>query len=77
MDIPWDTSHLKLTTADLLSQSVRICQFCYLLVTTEFQLIKTEEKMAEVLNIPKYNMNYEEDPKLAIQLQFLPKTLLQ
>ncbi|CAG9327889.1 unnamed protein product [Blepharisma stoltei] len=77
MDLPWDTSHLKLTTADLLSQSVRICQFCYLLVTSEFELIKIEEKMAEALHIPKTILGYEEDPALKIQLQFLPKKLVQ
>ncbi|CAG9333661.1 unnamed protein product [Blepharisma stoltei] len=77
LDLPWDTSHLKVATSDMLSQSVRICQFCYLLVTSEVELMKTEEKMAQALNVPKKELGHEEDSRLAVQLQFLPKQLVQ
>jgi hypothetical protein len=76
-DLPFDTSHLKVTTSDLLSQSVRICQFCYMLVTSEFELIDAEEKLSKICHIPVKDMSFVENPKLAVQRQFLPKVLLQ
>ena len=75
--LPLDTTHLKVTSADMLSQSVRICQYCYMLVTTEFELISVEETLANSLNIPKKEINYDEDPKLEVQRHFLPKKILQ
>ncbi|OMJ88194.1 hypothetical protein SteCoe_9928 [Stentor coeruleus] len=75
--LPLDTSHLKVTSADMLSQSVRICQYCYMLVTTEFELIQVEESLAAALNIPKKDLTYEDDPKLDVQKHFLPKKLVQ
>lgn len=77
LELTWDTSHLKVATSDMLSQSVRICQFCYLLVTSEAELMKTEEKLAKVLCVPKKDFELEEDKRLIVQLQFLPKQLIQ
>ena len=61
----------------MLSQSVRICQYCYMLVTSEFELIRIEEQLGKVLSVPYMELSYVEDPRLAVQLQFLPKQLLQ
>lgn len=77
VDLPMDTSHLKVTTSDLLSQSVRVCPYCYVMVTSEFLLVTMEKSMAEALNIPYREEALEEDPKHIIQLQFLPKALIQ
>ena len=77
MDLTWDTSHLKITSNTMLSQSVRICQYCYMLVTSEFELMRVEEQLAKVLSLPHVELGYEEDPRLIVQLQFLPKQLLQ
>lgn len=76
-ELPLDTSHLKVTSNDMLSQSVRICQFCYMLVTSEFELMEVEEALASALNIPKKEIDYEEDPKIKVQKHFLPKKLTQ
>ena len=77
VELPVDTSHLKVTSADMLSQSVRICQYCYMLVTSEFELLNIEEILASSLNVPKKEISYEDDPKLEVQKHFLPKRLLQ
>ncbi|OMJ76036.1 hypothetical protein SteCoe_23177 [Stentor coeruleus] len=77
MDLTWDTSHLKITSSTMLSQSVRVCQYCYMLVTSEFELIKIEEQLARILGVPYAELGYEEDPRLTVQLQFLPKQLTQ
>lgn len=77
MDLTWDTSHLKITSNTMLSQSVRVCQYCYMLVTSEFELMRVEEQLGKLLSIPFVELGYEEDPRLIVQLQFLPKQLLQ
>ena len=77
MDLTWDTSHLKITSNTMLSQSVRVCQYCYMLVTSEFELMKVEKQIGEILSIPQMDLGYEEDPGLIVQLQFLPKQLIQ
>lgn len=77
IDLPLDISHLKVTSVDMLSQSVRICQYCFILVTAEFELIGVEEALAASVHIPKKELQYEDDPKLEVQKHFLPKTLLQ
>lgn len=81
-DLPWDTSHLKFATKDQLSQCVRVCQYCYLLLTTEHDLIevtltKTERSLALMQGISYQDQPLIEDPKLKIQLQFLPRQLMQ
>ena len=77
MDLTWDTSHLKITSNTMLSQSVRVCQYCYMLVTSEFELMRVEEQLGKVLSVPIQDLGYEEDPRLIVQLQFLPKQLVQ
>jgi hypothetical protein len=77
VELPLDTAHLKVTSNDMLSQSVRICQYCYMLVTTEFELIKAEETFARTLNIPKQQVFYEDDPRLEVEKHFLPKKMVQ
>ena len=77
MDLSWDTSHLKIASNTMLSQSVRICQYCYMLVTSEFELMEVEERLGRVLGLPHQELGYEEDSRLAVQLQFLPKQLQQ
>lgn len=81
-DLPWDTSHLKFATKDQLSQCVRVCQYCYLLLTTELDLIEvsftqTERSLALMVGIPCSDQSLIEDPRLKIQLQFLPKQMMQ
>lgn len=81
-DLPWDTSHLKFATKDQLSQCVRVCQYCYLLLTTELDLMEvtatqTERTLAHMMSIPYREQTLTEDPMIAIQLQFLPKQLMQ
>lgn len=61
----------------MLSQSVRVCQYCYMLVTSEFELMRVEEQLGKVLSVPIQDLGYEEDPRLIVQLQFLPKQLVQ
>ncbi|CAG9311247.1 unnamed protein product [Blepharisma stoltei] len=75
--LPWDTSHLKVTNNDLLSQSVRICEFCYTLISSEFELIEAEQAFASILSIPVKEIGFEEDADLSVQLPFLPKQLAQ
>mmetsp|Transcript_9325 Transcript_9325/g.17853 ORF Transcript_9325/g.17853 Transcript_9325/m.17853 type:complete len:866 (+) Transcript_9325:1364-3961(+) len=77
VDLPWDTSHLKFATKDQLSQCVRVCQYCYLLLTTELDLMETERALALMMSIPCKEQTLTEDPMLGIQLQFLPKQLMQ
>jgi len=77
VDLPIDTSHLKITTSDLLSQTLRVCPYCYVMVTSEFVLVELEKDFAVALNIPYREEELEEDERLNMQLQFLPKTLVQ
>lgn len=77
MDLAWEMSHLKITSNTMLSQSVRVCQYCYMLVTSEFELIRVEEQLGKVLSVPYVELGYDEDPRLVVQLQFLPKQLFQ
>lgn len=77
MDLTWDTSHLKITSNTMLSQSVRVCQYCYMLVTSEFELMRVEKQIGEILSVPQFELGYEDDPRLVVQLQFLPKQLMQ
>lgn len=76
-DFPVDTSHIKVVTNDVLSQSVRICDLCFMLITAEMQLIQTEKSLALATNIPYQEESIEEDVRHEMQLQFLPKSLLQ
>ena len=77
VDLPLNTDHLRLVTADLLSQSTRICELCFMLVTSEFQLIAAEKRLAEALNITLNSEDLEENPAHTMQLQFLPKKMVQ
>lgn len=77
VDLPIDTSHLKITTSDLLSQTLRVCPYCYVMVTSEFVLVEMEKDFAAALNIPYREEELEEDERLEIQMQFLPKTFVQ
>ena len=77
VELPMDTSHLKVTTSDLLSQTLRVCPYCYVLVTSEFVLVELEHSLAAALNIPYQDEEFEENAQFHMQLQFLPKTLIQ
>lgn len=48
-----------------------------MMITEEFELIKAERELANLLSIPLSEPHNEEDPKLQTQLQFLPKLLTQ
>ena len=50
--VPWDVTMINFATKDMLSQSVRVCQLCYMMLTSEYELMKAEEQLAEVLSIP-------------------------
>ena len=76
-DFPVDTSHIKVVTNDVLSQSVRVCDLCFMLITAEMQLIQTEKALALAGNIPYQEESIEEDVRHEMQLQFLPKSLVQ
>ena len=77
VDLPLNTDHLRLVTADLLSQSTRICELCFMLITSEFQLIAAEKRLAEALNIMLNDEELEENQAHIMQLQFLPKKMIQ
>lgn len=72
-ELPSEMSSIHVVTNDQLSQSIRVCSYCYMLVISEFELISVEQKLASVLNIPLMDLNRSED--LNIQTQFLPKML--
>ena len=76
-DFPVDMSHIKVVTNDVLSQSVRVCDLCFMLITAEFQLISTERSLALATSIPYQEESIEDNIKHEMQLQFLPKALLQ
>ena len=77
VNLPINMDHLRLVTADLLSQSARICELCFILVTSEFQLIEAEKRLAEAVNIKVIEEELEENPVHIMQLQFLPKRMIQ
>lgn len=71
----WDKHYTEMATKDMLSQCVRICQYCYMLVTSELELISLQRKLASLVNVPVEK--YEHRRELDLQLQFLPKQLTQ
>ena len=73
--LPYKTVRLKASGLDLLSQTVRICACCYMLVTAEHVLLAAEMALARGLNIPlkdETEAGAEREPQ-----QFLPKWLQQ
>ena len=75
--LPIETSHLKVTSQDLLSQSVRICACCFMVVTAEHSLQIAETQLALALNIPVKEEDITAKHEPSDQLQFLPKVLRQ
>lgn len=76
-EISWNTSHIKIPNPEMLSQTVRICRICYMLITSEMDLMETGIKFAQKLSIPYIDKDREGDKRFEVQLQFLPKRLLQ
>jgi hypothetical protein len=76
-EISWNTSHIKIPNPEMLSQTVRICRICYMLITSEMDLMETGIKFAQKLSIPYIDKDREADKRFEVQLQFLPKRLLQ
>lgn len=75
--LPFEAGHLRAVSAELMSQSVRICACCFLVITAEHNLYDTELRLGRVMSIPMQ----EEDIFLARtqnpDLQFFPKELRQ
>ena len=74
--LPFDLSHLRVNTMDFLSHWVRLCEICYLLVLNECELMETELKLAEVLNIPTKLPDVMNEPVI-IQPNFMPHRVHQ
>ena len=73
--LPYKAVRLKASGIDLLSQTVRICACCYMLVTAEHALIDAEIALAKALNVPvleEIEVGEEMEPQ-----QFIPKLLRQ
>jgi len=73
---PFDLSHLRVNTIDFLSHWVRLCEICYLLVIHEYELMETERRLANLLNIPAKEPDVMNEP-LIDQPSFLPARLSQ
>lgn len=53
-----DLGHLRVLAVDFLSHWVRLCSVCYMLVIHEYELIETENKLAECMNVPVKNADF-------------------
>ncbi|CAG9316725.1 unnamed protein product [Blepharisma stoltei] len=69
---PFDTLNANVANFETLSQSVRVCDYCFTLISSELELIKVEKELAKTMNIP-IDKSFTSDP----DLQFLPQTLNQ
>lgn len=69
-----DLSHIRVNSMDFLSHSVSVCPLCYMLVTTEYELILAEEQLAVMLHIPPDSHSLTEE-KLVQQPNFMPAVL--
>lgn len=76
-EISWNTSHIKTPSSEMLSQTVRICRICYMLITSEMDLMETGIQFAQKFSIPYVDKDRVGDKRFDVQLQFLPKRLLQ
>jgi hypothetical protein len=75
--LPFEASHLRAVSADLMSQSVRICACCFLVITAEHDLYSTELRLAQVLGIPMQTEDIFLARTKSSDLQFFPKELRQ
>ena len=75
--LPWQFAGLNITAQQMLSQTVRVCKYCYMLVTGEMELIQVERKLARCLNVPEHKNSQREQHQLLSQLRFLPSKLEQ
>ena len=76
-DLPADMDHINVVTPDILSQSVRVCDLCFMLITSEFQLIAAEKALALAMHIPYKEEPIDPNPLHQIMLPFLPKMMQQ
>ncbi|CAG9321748.1 unnamed protein product [Blepharisma stoltei] len=76
-DLPLDVSHLKVYATGHVSQSVRICQLCYTLISSEFELIDAQKSLAEFVHITMKELTYDDDIMPISQIPFLPSELIQ
>ena len=76
-ELPFEASHLRTVSPDLMSQSVRICAWCFLVITAEHNLHQTEIHLARVMSIPLHPEDIFLTPGYDEERQFLPKELTQ
>ena len=71
-----DLSHLRASTIDNLSHTLRVCEICFMLVVSECELLKTESKLAKLLLIPEKEIDLTRDPEIS-QPNFMPAVMHQ
>lgn len=71
-----DLSHIRAGAVDSISHTLRVCEICYMLVTSEKQLEKVEGRMAEMVGIPVREMDFSRDIEV-VQPITLPMVLHQ
>lgn len=69
-----DLSHIRVNSMDFLSHSVSVCPLCYMLVTTEYELIQAEAHLGLMLHIPPDHHSLTEQ-KLVLQPNFMPPVM--
>jgi len=69
-----DLSHIRVNSMDFLSHSVSVCPLCFMLVTTEYELILAEEQLAVMLHIPPDSHSLTEERQVQ-QPNFMPAVL--
>lgn len=69
-----DLSHIRVNSMDFLSHSVSVCPLCFMLVTTEYELILAEEQLGILLHIPPDSHSLTEE-KQVLQPNFMPAAM--
>lgn len=59
-----DLSHIRATAVDSISHSLRVCEICYMLVMSEFQLEKEEVRLAKLLGIPVREVDFAREAEV-------------
>lgn len=75
--LPFPAGHLRAVSSELMSQSVRICACCFLVITAEHNLYETELRLARVVSVPMLEEDIFMARSQSPDLQFFPKELRQ
>lgn len=59
-----DLSHIRPTAVDSISHTLRVCEICYMLVMSEFQLEKQEARLAELLGVPVREVDFAREAEV-------------